>query len=284
MRYNGEQINTESLQKEIHHEALTDQELGSLIKKFQNNHSYTDGNLYACACCGYRQLEQLEPKIEYTCIKITDNEPLLKVLHCNESQTRALHNEQQLCGLHIPSDDNGHFTTIHPWKVWSVYQMTSGIFYHLHPELVDIDQFHNPSICVCPTCMTKLKKKIIPPLSIAAGIDFGHYGWIKNLEMPNLHESIILSLNEVVHITIKITSNCGRHVNFGLNCIKAHVILWPQTSVNNSLEQLNSNITLNNDYLKRHSSVKYYFLDPTGKHFYYMTKMAFSSSVLLPRP
>jgi len=82
---------------------------------------------------------------------------------------------------------------------------------------------------------------------------------LKASKMPNLHESIILSLNEVAHTTIKISSNYQGHVNVGLNHIKAHVILWPQTSVNVSHEQLNPNIILNNDYLKQHSFVKYIF-------------------------
>jgi len=66
--------------------------------------------------------------------------------------------------------------------------------------------------------------------------------------MPNLHESIILSLNEVVHVTIKISSNQCGHVNFGLNRLKAHVVLWPQTSVSSSLQDLNPRIIFDHDF------------------------------------
>jgi len=202
-----------------------------------------------------------------------------------KNQTRALCNEQQLRPLQIPSDDNGHFTAMYPWKVCSLYEATDGIFYHLHPELVDVERNSGiASVKVCPTCLKQLQQKHLPRLSIAAGVDFGYYRRLENLQMPNLHESIILSLHEVVHVTIKISSNHCGHVNFGLNRLKAHVILWPQMSVTASIEQLNPNIIFNNDYLKRHSFVKYYFLDPSGKNFDHMAKMAFSSGVLLPRP
>jgi len=153
------------------------------------------------------------------------------------------------------------------WKVKSVYEARSGILYHLHPELVDIDEAGIESVRLCPTCLSKLKGKEKPPLSIAAGIDFGYYWQLKDLEMPNLHESIILSLNKVVHVTIKISSNWRGHVNFGLNQSKAHVVLWPQTSVSNSLQDLNPRIVFDHDFLQQHSSVQYYFLDPIGKHY-----------------
>jgi len=54
--------------------------------------------------------------------------------------------------------------------------------------------------------------------------------------------------------------------------------------VNASLEQLDPSVIFKNDYLKQHSFVKYYFLDPTGINFDYMTTIAFSSTVLLPCP
>jgi len=150
----------------------------------------------------------------------------------------------------VPSKDNGHFTTFCPWQIKSVYKNASGILYHLHPELADIDEHGIESIKVCATCIMKLKKRI-PPLSIAAGIDFGYYRRLKDLEMPNLHESIILSLNEVVHVTIKISSNCHGNVNFGLSRLRAHVIfLWPQTSVKSSFEELNSNIIFDQNFFK----------------------------------
>jgi len=66
--------------------------------------------------------------------------------------------------------------------------------------------------------------------------------------------------------------------------LKAHVVLWTQTSVSSSLQDLNPRIVFDHDFLKRHSSVQYYFLDATGKNFDQMAQMAFSSAVLLPCP
>jgi len=281
--FNGKQMDVEKLKKEISNEALSDEELGKIIKKYNMNHSYTEGNLYACAACGMRQLEQLQPKIEYLSIPL--KHAWLEPLKYTDDEKKAYRDAQEMLGLQVPHDGEGHFMRLHAWKVISVYEnMFDDNLYHLHPELVDVDEAGIESIRICPTCLSKLKAKEKPPLSIAAGIDFGYYRRVKDLEMPNLHESIILSLNEVVHVTIKISSNRRGHVNFGLNRLKAHVILWPQTSVSSSLADLNPTIVFDQEFLKKHSSVKYYFLDPTGKQFDHMTQMAFSSPVFLPRP
>jgi len=52
MAFNGKQMDVNILKNEISDESSSDQELGNLIKKFSINHSYTNGNLYACAACG----------------------------------------------------------------------------------------------------------------------------------------------------------------------------------------------------------------------------------------
>jgi len=170
MVFNGQQLDVQQLEKEISNETLSDQELGNVIKKFSVNHSYTNGNLYACAACGIRQLEQLHPKIEYVSIQL--NNDLLKSLQYTDDQKIGFHIEQQLCGLQVPCDDQGHFMALHAWKVKSVYKAKSGILYHLHPELVDIDEVGIESVHLCPSCLSKLKESKKPPLSIAAGIDF----------------------------------------------------------------------------------------------------------------
>jgi len=96
MSFDGKQIDTETLKNEIAEESLSDQELANLIKTFHRYHSYTKGNMYSCACCGYQQLEQKHPNIEYIQIRITDEEPIARMLRYNENQTKALHNEQHL--------------------------------------------------------------------------------------------------------------------------------------------------------------------------------------------
>jgi len=75
--------------------------------------------------------------------------------------------------------------TLHAWKIKSVYEARSGILYHLHPELVDIDDSGIESVRICPTCLSKLKGDKKPPLSIAAGIDFGYYQQLKCLISMN---------------------------------------------------------------------------------------------------
>jgi len=97
-------------------------------------------------------------------MQISETNPLLDVLSYTEDQRRGFHNEQNVPGLQVPCDDYGHFITIDPWQVWSVYESIRGKLYHLHPELADADECGMQSICVCPTCLSKLEKGCIPPL------------------------------------------------------------------------------------------------------------------------
>jgi len=155
MAFNGQQMDVKGLEKEIGNEALSDQELRDIIKKFSVNHSYTDGNLYACGACGMRQLEQLYPKIEYVSIPLMHD--LLKSLQYTDDEKNGFRNEQQLHALQVPCDDQGHFMTLQAWKVKSVYEARSGILYHLHPELIDIGEAGIESVRLHPACLSKLK-------------------------------------------------------------------------------------------------------------------------------
>ena len=74
--------------------------------------------------------------------------------------------------------------------------MEHGLF-HLHPELVDINNNGMVSVLLCPYCRDSVKNvnadpmKRVPTFSIVSGINFGYYKYV-GLMAPNLHKEIIL--------------------------------------------------------------------------------------------
>ena len=68
-------------------------------------------------------------------------------------------------------------------------------YYHLHPELVDVDNVGNESTFFCPRCYKAYKNDTCYKLSISAGVYFGNYHRINSFIYFNLHEQIILLLN-----------------------------------------------------------------------------------------
>jgi hypothetical protein len=81
-----------------------------------------------------------------------------------------------------------------------------------------------------------LQKQSVPPLSIAAGIDFGWYKWIKRLVMPNLQEQIILSCCQLFLATMKILLNCVGHVDYTWEALKCHAVLFADDTIDDVVE------------------------------------------------
>ena len=117
---------------------------------------------------------------------------------------------------------------VEPWRIKSYYLSdTLQCYYHLHPELVDIDDGGVEYTFLCPRCYKEYKEDKCYKLSIAAGIDFGNYQRITELEHPNLHEQIILSLNRLYSVRIKVMPNGkGFMQTHGMNKIRGNQILF----------------------------------------------------------
>ena len=49
-----------------------------------------------------------------------------------------LHRKRQddLSGVELPIDDTGSTSSVDLWKSWSVFEGENGIYFYLHPELV----------------------------------------------------------------------------------------------------------------------------------------------------
>jgi hypothetical protein len=87
------------------------------------------------------------------------------------------------------------------------------VFWHLHPEMIDTHKDGSHSAALCPSChdsIVVLGK--IPKLSMAAGVDFGHFDRL-GLTHPNLHEQLVLSRTRLHFPMFKISSNAKGQVN-----------------------------------------------------------------------
>ena len=187
------QLNKAKIMKDIQDQKLSNSELHNLIKDFFEKHSYINANLMSCGCCGLRLRERTDaPQILYK--KLSLSNPMSTILKYNEDQLEQLKLEQDMLPVSIPADASFTPKQVHAWKIRSVYTSQKGLgTFHLHPELVDIDERNGmESTMVCPMCWDSIKKDEKPKLSIAIGIDFGYYERL-GLEAPNLDEQMILA-------------------------------------------------------------------------------------------
>jgi hypothetical protein len=94
-------LDVEALQQEIEDEALTDAELGALLRTFDERHSYTEQRLMACGACGHRQFERTHPNFKYVDRPLTSSllDPLNQTIHIAPSlptvQIKSHRNQKQ---------------------------------------------------------------------------------------------------------------------------------------------------------------------------------------------
>ena len=116
----------------------------------------------------------------------------------------------------ISIDDKDNQLEVDFWKVKSVYISTINdkqSFYHLHPEFVDINNDGVEKTTLCDPSFKNIKEKVVSPLSIANGIDFGNYNKI-NFTKSNVFEKTILSKVRLYYKIIKIQSNSKGRNNY----------------------------------------------------------------------
>ena len=198
---------------DIRSQKLSNQELQSKLQSFYSQHSYTNANLISCGSCGVRLKERTAaPVIKFERLYLKD--PKSSILQYNDEQLWNYELEKQMDPVSIPIDALFTEKKIHPYQVKSVYKSKEDFgTFHLHPELVEIDEDSNESTLLCPICWKAIEKEEIPELSIAAGIDFGYYQCL-GLEAPNLDEQMILSRCRLILATLKLKANCLGRVGF----------------------------------------------------------------------
>ena len=266
--HNGTDVDLQALSEEIQNEKLTDSEMYNLIDEFSTTHSFTHGNLFACGLCGIREME-IPNRIHYRLMDLND----IDVVHFSYEDTLKLHGMIDQGSVTIPISEEDT-CEVYPWKAKSCYesQRYPGRFYHVHPELVEL-QDNKEYTRVCPTCASKVDDKKIPPLSIANGIDFGYYKRIPELTEPNLHEQLILSQVRLFQSVLRVQRNTGQK-NYTRHNIKANAIMFTHDAPDRVLAHLNDN-SFNN-------CLKVYFLDENGKADW-LAKKTFKTANILAR-
>jgi hypothetical protein len=221
-RWEGKLIDQEDICKQVEAHKSTCDDYFRMFDKFFSEHSYTNACLYSCGACGYRIRERLIDKRPVTYVRYRLGSDELLPLRYNEEQTGVMKNLQEYYKtkpVMVPHWDEknkvAELREIEPWRVMSMYESRKHGFYHLHPELVDVDNAGTESVLLCPYCSDSVKNvnadplKRIPRYSIASGVDFGYYKRV-GLTEPNLHEEIILGRVRAVIASYKIKSNmCG---------------------------------------------------------------------------
>ena len=278
-QFDGVPIDEEDLIEEIRKEMLTDGELKHILEEFYTNHSYTKGNLYSCGGCGFRILDrQKKPLIQYNILELANYEA--KFLKYNEEDMKKYHERQRCPPIEVLASANGDMMEVSIGDLYSCYRSEKHGVFHLHPELIETKEDGTEFTRICPTCWSKVKANKVPPLSIANGVDFGNYRRA-NLEMPNLHETVILSLSLLIFATVKISSNTTGHVNFTRDKLRFNAILFAHDALEVAVEILDAKDIFTVEHLKE--TLKVYLLSPDGK-FDELANCAFGRHELLARP
>ena len=227
----GKPVDVNKIVEQVKEEKLSTEELGNLVNQFYAQHSYTEGRLLSCACCGVRRLEG--PTIQCSEVSILN----LDLLRLTSDQKNA-YAMQAKCGwnnVELPFRIGGDIkkVVVDMRKVRSIYESKDGTLYHLHPELVHEDHGEEKTY-LCSVCSKKiLNKKTprLPALSIANGIDFG---WCKRIGMkePSLQTRLVLNPHRLYHCVLKISYNgSGTQSNYTQGRFKTHAILFKQDAV-----------------------------------------------------
>ena len=204
----------ESIINEIDSEVLSDKELYSRIESYFKAHNFNT-SLLSCGACGIRNFESENDtaSMKYTRVFL---ESLPEVYKMNSYQKKNLDDWINKGIITIPKVYNSNNDNIsqqeeiqvEPWRIKSYYKSDKlGYHYHLHPELIDVDNSGKESTYFCPRCYKSYEDNTCYKLSIAAGVDFGNFHRINGLVEPNLHKEIILSLNRLYSVKIKVIPN-----------------------------------------------------------------------------
>ena len=109
--------------------------------------------------------------------------------------------------------------------VSSVYVDRDGDHFFLHPEVVRPEKDgHEPTVTVCEECLESMKRKMIPELSVANGLDFGDLSRLPDLTIPplTLVELHICSPARLYSSILKLTTANGGSVIHGHVLVMRH--------------------------------------------------------------
>ena len=275
--WDGYDIDQDKLVEELEQEMLSDAELTQKIRAWTEMHSYTKDKLMGCGACGLRIMERCQnPVIHYERFDL-DVTSEMKIYRFNETEERVLENALQDYSywIDIPIDESWNMKTICMKEAESYFEEKNtgsehNRYWHLHRELVQHDKKRKCYYThLCPHCAENTKKMIVPPLSIANGIDFGLFDRIE-LTYPNLQEQLIIAKTRLYFAAVKACSNVvGASCNNDRRHIaRCNAILFPQDAPEVASEMFNNNIfdkegILDPEHLKKLMMI--FFVDDKGK-------------------
>lgn len=303
----GKTVNQDSMERAIMNEMLTDEELRTTLETFLTSHSYNEPKLPTCAACGLRQWERGgDPCIQYE--RIFLNDPLIREHLCyTEEETADFKALQSNLGngLTVPSDGMGNTRTVEVWKVFSYYEDPTGQYWHLHPEMIETEVTNPTTYChssggipdngctasistmICPSCSQYLRQRSRrPPLSIAAGIDFGNFTRI-GLTEPTFMEQMIIARLRLFWTAIKILPNTRGQCSFNVKGkYKCHAIMFPHDAPECSMYLSNPDLYGEGGLLhtqKLKEILQIYLIDETGQ-LDPLADSAFDTTLIEARP
>jgi hypothetical protein len=250
-KWEGKLVDQEDVCKQVDAQKSTCDDYFRMFDGYFADHSYTGASLFSCAACGYRIRERSGKRrpVRYVRYRLGSDELLpLKYSDEQEKTVRGLQKYYRENPVVVPfwneETESGDTRRIEPWRVRSMYESTKHGLYHLHPELVDVNDSGIESVLLCPYCSDSVKNvdadplKRVPKFSIASGIDFGYYKRV-GLTEPNLHEEVILGRVRAVIASYKIKSNmCGCR-NMMRDKLQCNAILFCQEEFEKLSNMLN---------------------------------------------
>jgi hypothetical protein len=270
-KLDGKPINNNSIIDEIESQQLNGQDLYKVIEGFVNQHS-SSASLYCCGACGIREYETAQ--LHYQRVTLEDLPECFRY----DSQQRKKYNDLMLQSPVEVSLKDGASFTMEPWRVISCFHdITSDKLYHLHPELVELAENGSSTTMFCMRCSKSLQKCEASKLSIARGVDFGYATRIKGLEVPNLHEELILAKYRLYQCVIKVMPNGGwNQKQYTINSIRGNAILFLHDSVQAVTAAMRTR-----EYIDELMQVVFYSHDGSVDD---MARKAFGTSTIYARP
>ena len=105
--YDGTEVDTDRLVKEITDEMCTDQEVEHMLRMFASCHSFTDNKLMSCGACGLRLMERpAHPQIKYRKLEL-DSSAQAALFKMSEDEAVLFRNEKN----NSLNTMNGRWTT-----------------------------------------------------------------------------------------------------------------------------------------------------------------------------
>ena len=230
--------NARDLVEEIRQEKVTDEEKVKFIETYEKLVG-KDKDLLTCACCGMREMQRpdvLGHEMEHHRVSLDD--PIMNVLRLTNDEKNELEGDLSV-EVEVPVDSKGTMKTIRPSEIRSYYRTKDGsnyVYYHLHREFVEesAEESKPPTVLVCPSCFEHLDGENKPPLSIAAGVDYGNIRRLQCMTPLNLFERAMLATVRQYKTVVKmqVTRTVERRI------LKSHAVTFDHDAPNKVVDLL----------------------------------------------